>query len=198
MKVATTAIAIVTVISKRKTKVKINTNKKETKRIYELIKNKNLSGTALLKENQEQMIYVIRTLIERKEITLEIKYKEVMENKKEVELYTTEFEGYKTNTTKSKTDQNKAKHFNKLENIHEKLHMKIDNIPDNQLKNANYMLNHMVYTKGKNTERILSTYCQKKALKLLENGLYKKESETKSINQKITSLEKENIQLTKK
>ncbi|CAG8789316.1 29736_t:CDS:1, partial [Gigaspora margarita] len=53
--------------------------------MYELIKNKNLLGIALLKKNQEQMIYAIRILMEWKEVTLEIKYKEVMENKKELE-----------------------------------------------------------------------------------------------------------------
>ncbi|CAG8800573.1 17960_t:CDS:1, partial [Gigaspora margarita] len=65
------------------------------KRIYELIKDKNLLDTVLLKEDQEQMIQAIRILLEWKEVILEIKYKELMENKEQVELYTTEFEGYR-------------------------------------------------------------------------------------------------------
>ncbi|RIB20224.1 hypothetical protein C2G38_2179820 [Gigaspora rosea] len=84
----------------------------------------------------------------------------------------------------------------KLESkLRQKLHLKIDSIFSDQLSRAIYILNNMIYTKGKHQGELISEYCQRKALKLLENFLYKHGSVAISLTQKIKKLENKNKKL---
>ncbi|PKY45847.1 hypothetical protein RhiirA4_460525 [Rhizophagus irregularis] len=55
----------------------------------------------------------------------------------------------------------------------------------------------MVYSKGDRKGEILSPHLQIKAVEFLNSGLYKKESSTQAMEDKIKELEKENLQLKK-
>ncbi|CAG8816211.1 34450_t:CDS:2 [Gigaspora margarita] len=81
--------------------------------------------------------------------------------------------------------------------LRQELHLKIDSISQDQLSRASYMLNNMIYTKGKYQGELISEYYQKKALKLLDNSLNKHESDIISSIQKIKDLENKNRKLQK-
>ncbi|KAF0488689.1 hypothetical protein F8M41_022194 [Gigaspora margarita] len=85
----------------------------------------------------------------------------------------------------------------KSEIIRKELHIKVDKFQDNQLPNAIYLLNNIVYTKGKNIGELFSPYLQKKALNFLEKGIYKQNSDAIYLIQKIKELETKNNNLTK-
>ncbi|CAG8548454.1 13785_t:CDS:2, partial [Cetraspora pellucida] len=81
--------------------------------------------------------------------------------------------------------------------LRQELYSKINSIPQYQLSRAIYMLNNMIYTKGKHQGELISEYYQKKILKFLEKFLYKHESDAISLTQKIKQLESKNRKLQK-
>ena len=72
--------------------------------------------------------------------------------------------------------------------------LKFKNCP---LSSAFHLFQTMVYSKGDRKGEILSPHLQIKAVEFLNSGLYKKESSTQAMEDKIKELEKENLQLKK-
>jgi len=150
-----------------------------------------------LKDARNCRKVVIKTVNDEIRSERQIKIDEIISSlEKMSENEINEFYKYINDFSKSQTSIDKKR---------EKINKYINDLPDDQIFDAQNLLETMVYPKGKHQGEILSPYLQKKAQDFVVSGLYKHESlaqsiqnKTKNLQTKINKLEKINNNSTTK
>src|SRR6185369_3342254 len=150
-----------------------------------------------LKDARNCRKVVIKTVNDEIRSERQIKIDEIISSlEKMSENEINEFYKYINDFSKSQTSIDKKR---------EKINKYINDLPDDQIFDAQNLLETMVHPKGKHQGEILSPYLQKKAQDFVVSGLYKHESsaqsiqnKTKNLQTKINKLEKINNNSTTK
>ena len=93
-KIAMTALAILIAISKEKAKVKIHTNSKIIKSVFNELEERKESKSTTTKEDLGQLKYAIRLMLEIKETRIEIVYDKELQREIELPRMRTELDTY--------------------------------------------------------------------------------------------------------